>query len=481
MKSLFARSLSLVVILSMLLSTASATCGGGGGGGMGGMAPGGSGAGAQQQVYYVPWKLAKPQDQPAGGLVLYWFPSSPEELQRSSLRVSRPLSLYASQCVAMEVAEPTSDFRTKLAAEDKLPVAVLATPEGTVVSKLENKNGMLKVEDLEKLLSTEMKRREDALDSKLKEAKETAKGNKEAAIPLYRSVADQKCMFPKKAKDAAKELKKLGVEVGEIAASPVFDAKKSAEIEGVMQNGLTAELNGKYLEAEHLYQQAHLMDPADPTPLRYLGETYRHYTGEWDKARTIFESILKMQSDPMSRAVALHGLGKMTIHQGDFAKGLSLMEQSVNTYPLALAYRNLAVYWNSEGDATKADHYIHEALAVDPNDAYNLVFAAAFMAGNGHGDQALKIARENEALLPASYNLAAIYAQTGHRDKALALLKRHFFEYERFQAVRAEEMMEARVDAVFASIRQDPDFVALTKGSDGKLDASQIMTHPPAH
>jgi len=249
----------------------------------------------------------------------------------------------------------------------------------------------------------------------------------------------------------------------------------------VMLNGLTAELNGEYLEAEHLYQQAQRMDPADPTPLRYLGETYRHYTGEWDKARTIFDSILNMQSDPMSRAVALHGLGKMTIHQGEFAKGLTLMEQSANTYPLALAYRNLAVYWNSEGDPTKADHYIHEALAADPNDAYNLVFAAAFMAGNGRGDEALKIARENEALLPASYNLAAIYAQAGNRDKALTLLRRHFFEYERFEAVRAEEMMEARVDAVFASIRRDPDFVALTKGSDGKLDASQIMTHPPAH
>ena len=51
----------------------------------------------------------------------------------------------------MAVAEPNSEFRTKLAAEDKLPVAVLATPEGTVIGKLENKNGMLRVEELEKL------------------------------------------------------------------------------------------------------------------------------------------------------------------------------------------------------------------------------------------------------------------------------------------------------------------------------------------
>ena len=242
-----------------------------------------------------------------------------------------------------------------------------------------------------------------------------------------------------------------------------------------MSAGLKAENDARYTEAERFYLVAHRVDPADPAPLRYLGELYRHHTGEWDKARHTFDDLLAMPADPLSRAVALHGLGKMTIHEGEFKKGLALMESSVETYPLALAYRNLSVYWNSEGDATKADYYVRQALALDPTDPYNLVFAAAFMAGNGHGDEALKIARENEALLPASYNLAAVYAQAGQREKALALLKRHFFEYERYQAVRTKEMMEARVDAVFVSLREDPVFVALTSGADGKLKTSQGM------
>jgi hypothetical protein len=71
--------------------------------------------------------------------------------------------------------------------------------------------------------------------------------------------------------------------------------------------------------------------------------------------------------------------------------------------------------------------------------------------------------------MPASYNLAAIFAQNGQKDRALALLRRHFFKYERYQAVREKEMMEARVDAVFDSIRFDQEFVALTRGADGKL------------
>ncbi len=56
--------------------------------------------------------------------------------------------------------------------------------------------------------------------------------------------------------------------------------------------------------------------------------------------------------------------------------------------------------------------------------------------------------------------------------------------YERYQAVRAKEMMEARVDAMFDSIRFDRDFIALTRNADGKLPvpmkgmpATQAMPH----
>jgi len=304
----------------------------------------------------------------------------------------------------------------------------------------------------------------------MKDGKKKVKvGDKESAITLFRTVMEQKCLFPGKAKDASKELKKLGVEVSQVFDTPVMDGTQSAKIEAVMKRGLKAEMDEQYALAEKLYSQARAMDPADPAPLRYLGELYRHHLGDWDKAHTTFDAILDMPADPLSRAVAMHGLGKMTIHEGEFQKGLHLMEASVKEFPLALAYRNLAVYWNSEGNKEKADEYTREATKLDPTDPYNLIFAAAFLAGNGHGEEALKIANENEALLPASYNLAAIYAQMGQKQKALDLLKRHFFQYERYEAVRSKEMMEARVDEVFASLREDKDFLALTNGADGRL------------
>ncbi|MDT5294511.1 MAG: hypothetical protein QOJ76_1391 [Acidobacteriota bacterium] len=468
MKSPITRFLSLLLVVLFAASPAFATCGGGGGGGGGGMSSGGS---SSPQVYYVPWKVREAKDPAASGLVLYWFPLTSEELKKSSLRESRSLSLYASQCVSMELADYRTPAGQKLMGDSKAPVAVLATPDGAPIGKAENKDGILKVEQVEKLVETEVKRREGTLDANLKDAKDKSKaGESAAAVQLLRTVLDQKCMFPGKAKEAAKELKKLGVkEVAAVADAPIFEARESARIEQAMLGGLKAEIAARYADAERLYATAHRLDPADPTPLRYLGELYRHHTGEWDKARTTFETILAMPADPLSRAVAQHGLGKMTIHDGDFKKGLTLLEASVRTYPLPLAYRNLAVFWNSQADRAKTGRYIEKALAHDPQDPYNLIFAAAFMAGSGHSDEALKIARENEALLPASYNLAAIYAQTGRREKALALLKRHFFEFERYRSVRAKEMMEARVDAVFSSLREDPAFVALTHDADGKL------------
>jgi tetratricopeptide (TPR) repeat protein len=471
MKLQLSRALATILIILFATSPAWATCGGGGGGGTGGVAGGNSNMGPAPTVYKVPWRLWEARTAPNKGLVLYWFPATNDEVKKSSLLASRILTLYSAQCVSMTVADAKQPELQPIIGDSALPVAVLASADGTPIKKVENTAGKLKVDQIEKLLEAEMKQRETTLDTQLKSAKEKVKaGDNPGAIALLKPVAEEKCLFPKKAKDAAKELKKLGVEeIGSIPDSPVFDRAAGARIETVMRSGLRAEIAERYVAAERFYTKAHQMDPADPTPLRYLGELYRHHTGEWDKARATFNTILNMPSDSVARAVALHGLGKMTIHDGEFKKGLSLMEQSAAEYPLALTYRNLAVYWNSEGDLEQGNAYTKKALALEPKDPYNLVFAAVFMAASGRGDEALKIARANRNLLPASYNLAAIYAQTGHRREALALLHRHFFQYERYQAVRAKEMMEARVDAVFDSLRQDSAFLALTSGADGKL------------
>ena len=434
--------------------------------------------GPNDDFWKVPWQVLKADENPSiQHLALYWFPNSEDEVQKSSLRFSRSLTQLASRCVTMHVALTGSAPLAKFAAQANLPLVVLAAADGSVAVKAESIDHFLKIADVEKIVEGEISRREDALYKQLDDAEQKSKsGDSAGSMALYRSIYDQKCLFPKPAKKARKALEKMGVkDLTEVFDGPRLEAKISATIEQSLRRGVDAENRSNFQEAEKAYRAAWRTDPADPTALRYLGELYRHHIGDWVKARETFDRILRMPADPLSRAIALHGLGKMTIHEGRFKDGLALMERSIGEYPTAIAYRNLAVYWNSEGDHAKAAEYTRKALALAPHDPYNVVFSAVFLAAAGNKEEALKIAREHEGLMPASYNLAAIYAQAGMKDKALALLKRHFFEYERTASVRSKEMMEARVDFVFEGIRRDKDFLALTSGADGMLPMPGAM------
>src|SRR5215831_16112912 len=151
--TLISRTTSLLLVLVFLTAQTWATCGGGGGGGTGGM--GGTGGGGGTQTFPVPWKIVKPGDTFKEGLALYWFPSSQGELERSSLRFSQMLSSYASQCITMGIVDQRMELGQKLAAHDALPVALLVQADGTIVGKLENKNGLLNAGALEKVVESE--------------------------------------------------------------------------------------------------------------------------------------------------------------------------------------------------------------------------------------------------------------------------------------------------------------------------------------
>ena len=108
---------------------------------------------------------------------------------------------------------------------------------------------------------------------------------------------------------------------------------------------------------------------------------------------------------------------------------------------------------------------MRQALALAPDDPYNQVFAAVYLAAAGKKDEALAVAKAHENLIEASYNLAAIWSQAGDRQKAMELLRRHFQTYERFDAVRAMEMKEAREDYMFSALYAVKEFDEITKGA----------------
>jgi tetratricopeptide (TPR) repeat protein len=458
-----------VLVALLVVPVAHATCGGGGGGGIGGMMPGGMGQMNQMpqpRAYLVPWRLfGSGNAPPPSAMTLFWFPASATD---ADLRESRMLLSYTSQCVGMEVVkwDDAANLAKFQVAADKLPAALLVGEDGKVLAHVDAEDGHLKLSKVENMVHDAVFERETALETQLDDARKKADtGDKDGAIAVYQKVWEQRCIAPKKGRAAQKGLKKLGVEVRDQALrldDPNLSPEMNERMTTAMNRALEAELATDYEAARRLYTDASKIDPNDPVPLRFLGELYRHNTGEWALANTTFRRVLSMQPDVLSKAVALHGIGKMTIHMGNSAKGLELFEKSIDAYPLPLTYRNLAVYWNSEGQHKKADGYVQKALALDPHDSYNLIFAATYLADSGRREEALRIAQENENLLAASYNLAAIYSLLGNKGKAMEMLKRHFYTYERYDQVRAHEMWEARVDYVFASMKDDPEFVQLT-------------------
>lgn len=172
--------------------------------------------GSSSGELFVPWKVRNPGDEPLNtSLVLYWMPGSREEIRRSELLVSHSLALYAAQCVGMQLIRPDDDeMIVRLEASGKLPMCVLAGSDGKTIAHVGGDRNPLRLAEVEKMVRDEIDAREAAADHILDEASQKLQnGERQAAVDMYRQVAAEQCLFPRKARDAQKALKKLGVEV----------------------------------------------------------------------------------------------------------------------------------------------------------------------------------------------------------------------------------------------------------------------------
>ncbi|MGE3164954.1 MAG: tetratricopeptide repeat protein [Planctomycetota bacterium] len=249
----------------------------------------------------------------------------------------------------------------------------------------------------------------------------------------------------------------------EFEAIDVAAIDRSLRLQQKVFEGALAERMHEYDRALASYEAALTFDPSDCVARRYLGEYHRHHTGDWALAREHFDRIVAdPRADRYSRAIALHGIGKMTIHGGEFQRGVAIIEQSVDVFPTQLAYRNLAVYWHSEGEFEKALAYVRQAVALAPTDPYTRVFEAVYLAFGGDHELALRQVAETPFDLSMSYNVACIYSAMRDKERTLRLLEQHFQEYEFTDRVRAKEMWEARTDINFKWLLEDPDFRRIT-------------------
>ena len=171
-----------------------------------------AGADFNSPVSFVPWKVIAPGDSTAKApMTLYWIPASRDDFKHSELLFSRPLTSYASQCVAMQVIRADdAAMIEKLGAAGALPIAVLIDGDGKKLGKVDNDRGALNVAAVERLVRDQLRAAEASLDARLEDARRRASaGDRDAAVATYKAISELRCVFPRKAKEAERELKKL--------------------------------------------------------------------------------------------------------------------------------------------------------------------------------------------------------------------------------------------------------------------------------
>jgi hypothetical protein len=166
-----------------------------------------------ERLSFVPWKVLDHAEAPSPSLLaLYWIPASPDDLKRSDLVTSPVLLGYAARCVSMQVIRiDDGDRIERFGARGQLPAAVLTDPHGVVVSRITSQEGRpLTAGEVETMVRDAIDTREVACERMLDSAnKLVERGDHDGAGVLYRRVVEQRCAFPRLAKEAQRALKKI--------------------------------------------------------------------------------------------------------------------------------------------------------------------------------------------------------------------------------------------------------------------------------
>ncbi len=173
--------------------------------------------------HYVAWKYLEPGvELEKLPLVVEWVPASRAEIERSSLLDSKKLADFGGQCIGLQVVLPEDTQRIeKLGVASERPVVLLVDGEGKILRRVGNERGTIHVAAVEQMVQKELDARGEVIIAQLGEAKKKSDaGEKDAAIDVYKKVWADRCLFPFFAHEAQRELKILGVTVGEPEKKP---------------------------------------------------------------------------------------------------------------------------------------------------------------------------------------------------------------------------------------------------------------------
>lgn len=167
-------------------------------------------------VQLVPWKYLQSDvlvhEAP---VTLYWLPANAGQVTQSPLFDSKTLVTAATRCVGFEIVMPErATVLHNLGETGKVPAVLILDRDGKILRKFENPNGELMTRDVEKLLTSELDTRDQAMfRSMMAASQEATAGRNQNAINIYKKIWDDRCLYPLAANEAKRSLAQLGVNV----------------------------------------------------------------------------------------------------------------------------------------------------------------------------------------------------------------------------------------------------------------------------
>ena len=251
-------------------------------------------------------------------------------------------------------------------------------------------------------------------------------------------------VFPK-AREAAEKVLSLDDKLpeGHLALAFVLDAY-DGDSRGAEREFLRAiELNAKLPAAHHWYAW------------------FLVQQGRPNEAAAQIDEAQKLGPD---QVIIANNAGKIAYLRRDYPLAIEKHKYALELSPdFRKAHRDLALVYAETGNLDQALGELDQAKGVtDDGRDLDAVRAYAY-ARNGHPRQAREVLGRLEPLAdrkPLAYEIAAVYAALGEKDRAFAWLGRAFRE-------RAAARTQIRVDPRFDSLRNDARFHKLTSATEG--------------
>ena len=280
-------------------------------------------------------------------------------------------------------------------------------------------------------------------------------GDLGAALPFSRASGNEPPRRWKKLESKSMRLSLESARTGR--SSPYGYPQLNTGAVAALEAGLRAELEARYADAEQAYAQAVEATRQIPLPCVFSESSIgtRRVNGTKLAASLIACSPTR---GPVARAVALHGLGKMTIHAGRFARGLELFRTIAGGVSTCRLRTEIS---RSIGSRKKRRRKRPVSCAKPSRLTQTIATTRSsrrFTCGAGHKEEAARIARKTKR----SWKRATILRRFGPRSvtarKRWNSSSRQFYAYEKFEPVRAMEMKEAREDYMFVSLHAEAAF-----------------------